>query len=131
MLSISHRVSQCTVGVYLSLGSGNNSDVLLTDIGEGDSALSCFTDLTQCCRDSDTVGEGGLGEWLSPNGSLVQVSGAGDDFYRNRGQSVVRLNRRNNATSPTGQFCCVVPDATYTMVTICTNIGKWLRLLCH
>ena len=116
--------SLCT-GVYLSLGSGNNSNILISNIGEGDSdALLCYTDLTQCCRDVDGMA---LGEWFYPNGSEVDVSLSGSDFYRNRGPSLVRLNRRNNATSPKGQFCCVVPDATSTNVTVCANLCKLLK----
>ena len=55
-------------GVHLSLGSGNNSNILITDIGEGDSdALLCYTDFTQCCRGIDSPNGIALGEWLYPN----------------------------------------------------------------
>ena len=33
------------------------------------------------------------------------------------------LNRPSNVESPTGQFCCEVPDATNTNQTLCVNIG--------
>ena len=120
--------SLCT-GVHLSLGDvGNNSNIFITDIGEDSEALPCYTDLTQCCRSNDTSDDiGVLGEWLYPNGSAVEPSMSGNDFYRNRGPSLVRLNRRNNATSPEGQFCCVVPDATFTNVTVCANICKLFK----
>ena len=116
-------------GVYLTLGGeiyNNGSNILIDEIGEGDEgALLCITDLLECCHSGDTPGEGGpLGKWFYPNESLVQVKDRGDDFYRNRGTGVVRLNRRNNATSPTGQFCCVVPDATLTNRTTCIDIGE-------
>ena len=105
-------------GVHISLGNGNNSNILITDIGEGDSeALLCYTDLAQCCRGIETPNGIALGEWLYPNGSKIATGMSGDDFYWNRGPSLVRLNRRNNATSPEGQFCCVIPDATLTNVT--------------
>ena len=68
-----------------------------------------------------------LGQWFYSNGSEVDIAMSGDGFYRNRGPSVVRLNRRNNATSPEGQFCCVVPDATFTSVIVCANLGKLLK----
>ena len=117
-----------STGVYLSQGSGNNSNILITEIGEGDSkALLCFTDLTGCCHDNDTsedVGTLAIGYWLFPNGSAVREGEGGEDFYTSRGSSVVLLNRRNNASSPEGQFCCVVPDATFTNVTICANLCK-------
>ena len=56
--------------VYLSLGSThittNNTEVLIIDIGEDASdhlpSLTCHTDLTECCRNSDTGGQGGRGE---------------------------------------------------------------------
>ena len=120
----------CTAapGVYLSLRGrsyGDNSYILITDIGEGDDgALLCFTDLIQCCQSSDTSIGTALGEWFFPNGSAVPVGGARGDFYRDRDASVVRLNRRNNATSPMGQFCCDVPDATSTSMRVCANIGE-------
>ena len=94
----------------------NGDSILIGQIGEGDDgALLCITDLVQCCR---------VGEWLYPNMSLVRVNGSNDDFYRDRGPGIVRLNRRNNAMSPIGQFCCMVPDATSTNKTTCINIGK-------
>ena len=104
----------------------NGSSILMDEIGEGDDgALLCVTDLIQCCRGDDTPGIGGaLGEWFYPDGSLVQIEDSGDDFYRTRGLGVVRLNRRNNAMSPIGQFCCMVPDAIFTNKIICINISK-------
>ena len=104
----------------------NGSHILIGEIGEGDeAALLCITDLVQCCRGEDTPGVGGaLGEWFYPNGSFVRVNGSNDDFYRDRGLGSVRLNRRNDATSPVGQYCCVVPDATSTDKTTCINIGE-------
>jgi hypothetical protein len=75
------------------------------------------------------VEDGPLGEWVYPNGSFVCIKDSGDDFYRNRGLGIVRLNRINNATSPTGQFCCVVPDATFTSTTTCIHIGEQRLLL--
>ena len=115
-------------GVYISRGNGNNSDILISEIGVGDDgALLCYTDLTQCCRDEHSSSGMAVGEWFYPNGSEVTISASGDDFYRNRGPSLVRLNRRNNATSPEGQYCCVVPDATFTNVTVCANLCKLFK----
>ena len=104
----------------------NNSNIWIGEIGEGDNgALFCVTDLIWCCRDADTPSKGGaLGEWFYPNGSAVPISGSGYDFYRSRGTGIVRLHRRNNTISITGQFCCVVPDATFTNSTTCINIGE-------
>ena len=108
----------------------NNSHVdIQYDIGEGDeAALLCITDLVKCCYSADTPREvGGLGQWFYPNGSAVPIEGAGYDLYRNRGRSVVRLNRRRNGTSPTGLYCCEVPDSTFTTQRICANIGGYYQ----
>ena len=116
--------------MYLSLRGihiTNNSYVDIDDIGEGDDgALLCVTDLMQCCRGSETGGRGGLGEWLYPDGTNVLLERDSDNFYRNREHNTVRLNRRNNAISPTGLYCCEVPDSTFTMQRVCANVGTWV-----
>ena len=89
---------------------GNNSVVAVTDIGENDEALLCYTNSTACCR-NNLRETNSTREWHFPNGSVVGMNDNGDDFYGNRGPSVVRLNRRNNALMPTGVFRCEVPDA--------------------
>lgn len=122
-------------GVYLTLEENvivNNNDVLLTNIREGDEgALLCFTDNRNCCRNEDAQdNSGALGGWIFPNGSTVTT---GNDIYTTRGHGVLRLNRRNNATSPTGEYCCMVLDASSINKSMCANIGlpdgKWNSLL--
>ena len=121
--------------VYLSLGSTvittNNTEVLITDIGEDTPgelpSLTCHTDLTECCRNSDTGGQGGRGEWYYPDGRALQnyaVSmAAGESFYRVRNApQVIRLARRRRNLSPTGSYCCVIPTTGGEM-TFCANIG--------
>lgn len=117
-------------GVYISLHSksyhNNYSYISAADIGEGsDEALNCFTDLTQCCSDSDTPGQE-LGQWFYPNGSAVGLVSDGEQYYVDRGPSVVSLKQRNNRASkisPTsGQLCCEIPDATSTTTRICVTI---------
>ena len=105
---------------------GNDSNILITNIGEGDEgALLCFTDLVQCCRKEHTSDKSrAFGKWLYPNGSDVGIYDDAEEFYRNRGPSRVRLNRRNDTTSPVGSFCCEVPDAMYANITLCVNIGE-------
>ena len=116
-----------SVGVYISLRGkfyGNDSNIVITDIGEGeDGALLCFTDLTECCHGSHISNSKALGEWFFPNGSVVGVDST-KEFYKNRGHSRVRLHRKKNVTSPIGQFCCEVPDATLTNIRICANVGE-------
>ena len=96
--------------------------ISISDIGEGDDALLCVTDLKQCCRRNQTLNSSGvLGDWYYPNGTRIV---SGDMFRRNRNRSVVRLHRMVSITAPTGQFCCKVPDATYENVTICINVTE-------
>ena len=124
-----------TYTVYFSLGSTNittnNSEILITDIGEdvpgGLPSLTCHTDLTECCRNPDTRGQGGRGEWYYPDGRTVPNQAANEDFYRVRNApQVVRLSRRqrSNPLSPTGSYCCVVPTTRGEM-TFCANTGEW------
>ena len=123
--------------MHLTLGNitiiTNNTEVLITDIGEdaegGLPSLICHTDLTECCRNSDTGDQGGRGEWYYPDGRVVQnnddSTAAGEGFYRVRNApQVVRLVRRvgNNPLSPTGLYCCVIPTTGGEM-TFCINIG--------
>jgi hypothetical protein len=84
---------------------GNNDIVSLRDIGEGRRALLCITSITDCCRNTPSSTR----EWYFPNRSTIKVKGAGESFYRDRGPSIVRLNRRHNATSPSGIFSCIIP----------------------
>ena len=59
-----------------------------------------------------------FGQFYYPNGVQVPVSNAGQGFYRNRGNQVIRLNRREGATSPTGKYRCEIPDASGEMQNI-------------
>ena len=123
-----------SVGVYISLSGqvySNDSNILITDIGEGDDgALHCFTDLAECCHNHFTMSSDNkdLGEWFYPSGSVVEMDSA-KDFYKNRGRNRVSLHRRKNVTSLTGHFCCEVLDATLTKVRICANVGELTMIM--
>lgn len=52
------------------------------------------------------------GGWLFPNGSDVGINGNGGSFYRDRGPSVVRLHRRNDALMASGVYHCHIPDSS-------------------
>ena len=100
----------------------------MSDIGEGEDALLCFTNSSNCC--SSVSG----GEFYFPDNTAVRIKGSGDDFYRNRGNQSVSLNRRNNAMTPIGQYRCEIPDANgITQNMLITIIGKiiisWLPKL--
>ena len=47
-------------------------------------------------------------------------------FYRNRGydDGTVNLNRPSSVMSPTGLFCCEVPNAGDVMQRLCTTISE-------
>ena len=105
----------------------NNSFVFLEDIGEGGDALLCITNQTACCHPGrmGTV----QGNWFFPNGTKVpsavinSTSGLKWDFYRDRGQMVVRLHRRRGGEE--GIYRCVIPDAMNVTQTI--YIGVYAR----
>ena len=67
-----------------------------------------------------------LGQWLFPNGYVVPAQGLATTFYRTRGDDgTVNLNRLNtNVFTPTGLFCCEVPNASDAMQSLCANIGE-------
>ena len=118
-------------GVYVQLqgkvySNSSISNIIINDIEEEPNSLICFTDLVDCCRSSQSLNGSALGNWFYPNGSTVGIKSdnTSEGFYRNRGSSRVRLNRRENTTSPLGLFCCKVPDATNNVIRICANIGN-------
>ena len=81
----------------------------LGEIGEESAALFCLTNKTDCCN----TPQGIMGHWYFPNRSSIKHKISGDDIYRDRGPSYVRLQRRNSAQT-TGVFRCEVPDASGT-----------------
>ena len=117
----------------------NNSVVDLTAIGTDDRALFCFTNLTECCRNSDTTGDGSLGDWKRPDQSKVfgLASVPYTSTYRTRRPSAVTLHRRDNAMEPTGVFTCEVPDAEgvdrslYIFIHVGQAPGTYLHMESH
>ena len=104
----------------------NNSIVLLQSVGEGDAgALLCTTDSTACC----TASLGRAGEWFYPDGRMVPIMdpappATAEPFYRNRGTSLIRLNRRPNqglSVMYTGVYCCQIPDQNNVIQTLCVR----------
>ena len=122
LIVMSDSFAMCSpgVGVWFSLRGKtyqNNSVVILEDIGVGDDALLCLTDQTACCRKTSTDALGSaIGNWFFPNGTRVPssiVNTKNDeewDMYITRGQSVVRLHRREGGED--GVYHCELPDAT-------------------
>ena len=81
----------------------------LEDIGDGNDALFCLTDLTACCKPPYTGYWGPVGNWFFPNGTRVPSPSDLWELYRTRGQSVVLLHRRRGGEE--GIYSCVIPDA--------------------
>ena len=107
----------------------NNSLVTLENIDRNETALLCITNLTACCRTTSTSV---LGDWFFPNGtkvpSKVVTNATKWDFYRDRGQSVVRMKRRRGGVE--GIYRCKIPDSTNVTQTIYIGVytsssGKW------
>ena len=112
-------------GIYLVLKgyfTANNSQINIRSIGlSPNSSLQCITDRNPCCSSQDPQ----LGEWYLPNGELVQGANSITALYRSRGDNgEVSLNRPNAVFSPTGQFCCQVPNAANINQTLCVIIGR-------
>ena len=84
------------------------------------SALFCLTPSLECCSDSETPNAASVTrEWYLPNGTLVPS--AGTVFSREQVSSAVALYR-SGGTSPSGVFCCEIPDASGTSQNIYVGI---------
>ena len=86
----------------------NNSVITLEDIGEGSQALLCITDQRNCCRNADSSMGVVFGNWFFPNETRVPSGDLNWNFYRTRGPSVVRLQRRRGGAE--GLYRCEIPD---------------------
>ena len=97
------------------------SDIIRVD----NDRLQCVTDRIPCCTSPNAAGN-----WFFPGdgGGVPSLTGQPPavTFGRTRGSDgTVNLHRVNNdVMMPTGQYCCVVPDATSTDVKLCAIIGK-------
>ena len=98
-----------------------NGAIDINRIGEGypgvsiteEGALLCNTDDSTCCSGVLNPNGGGRGEWYLPGetGAIPSPSGGGN-FYRTRALMVLRLNRRNSVTTPTGVYRCEIPTTS-------------------
>ena len=80
-----------------------NSEILITEIGPGGDvtpALACFTP-----NPSRT-------DWYFPDGAVVPMGASTGDIVSDVQPTAITLKRRNDATSPTGLYCCGSPTLT-------------------
>ena len=87
---------------------------MLEDIGAGDDALLCITELTACCEPPYTGAA--MGNWYFSNGTRVPSEGSMWDFYTTRGHSMVLMHRRRGGVN--GIYRCEIPDALGVIQTI-------------
>ena len=116
----------------------NNSIVFFTEIGETynhpgmyqripfaiPTSLQCITDKKPCCLSMSAR----AGHWFFPDRTRVNhyyFDTEGNMLYRDRtDDGSVNLNRGNDdVMSPTGLYCCILPDALRVDHTLCANIG--------
>ena len=105
----------------------SNSTILITDIGTSSPQhLVCTTDKSDCCRGITGMTFNGVADWLFPDGRIVPRVSVAQTFGRDRSSNgETNLYRANNdVMSPTGRFCCRVPDATGTNHTLCVVISE-------
>ena len=96
----------------------NNSLVTLENIGENNASLLCLTNFSACCGPFTSENGSAKGNWYLPNGSRVPSKNDNEqsDFYRDRGQSVVRISQRRGGVD--GIYHCVIPDSMKVTQTI-------------
>ena len=112
-------------GVYLSHNGAvieSDNTILITNVGTSSpNGLVCTTDKTPCCSGLDEAAG-----WLLPNGEVVQTSSDPTMFTsdRNSNGEINLYQVNSDVMSPTGRFCCRVPDATGTNHTNCVVISE-------
>ena len=98
----------------------NNSYIWRGGIGEGDNALKCVTNDTDCCTDPDT------GNWTDGNGAAVHQGMAGaSTIYITRGNGTVSLNRITGGSS--GMWRCDIPDSSGVMQSMYIYTGTGIN----
>ena len=99
--------SQQTVPYVSFMGQtlADHSFVDISQVGTGDAAVRCHTDLTTCCSGAQGSHRG---DWYFPNGDVLQFPNTGADIFENRAAQRVDLRRINNVNEPTGIYHCDV-----------------------
>ncbi len=124
--------------VYLLPGA----TIPITDVGDsyppgsGDNppdpgpSLVCVTSNVNpmCCRGSDHPGNGSVGNWFYPDGTIVLGNSANPsgDITRSSHIQQIRLNRkRSDVMFPTGAYTCVVPSTAMIHAATITLVGEY------
>ena len=100
----------------------NNSVITKAEIAETANGLKCVTDNMPCCQTGPR-----MGGWYFPNGSVIPEEGNHTTFFVSRGDNgTVNLNHNDssNVSSPSGRFCCEVPDVNGLDQTECALLSK-------
>lgn len=100
----------------------NNSIIPLEEINIGDNALLCMTSNPNCC-----AGPNRIGEFYFPNGDQVPRIGPQNGFYRDRSDQIIRLNRLEGVTTPTGRYQCELPNSAGVLQNISFTLSRKLR----
>ena len=74
----------------------------LEDIGDGNDALFCMTNLTG-------VNGSAIGDWYFPNGTAVFSTHNDSEIHKTGGEMAVRLNRRRGGEE--GIYHCEIADS--------------------
>ena len=102
---------------------------LMVDNSNTGDVLACMTDRSPCCSTPPNR----HGEWTYNNGVNIGTRGnSGIDYFRSRDDSqkiYLSLRSMRSSNPPTGEICCVLPDASDETQTKCLNIGKFLMYL--
>ena len=81
-------------------------------ISEGDGALLCLSTEMECCSADEVSSRGVKGYWHNPSGFDIP-NAPHYTLYRDRGHSVVRLNRNVASTEvQNGIFKCTMSNGT-------------------
>ena len=88
----------------------NHSYVNLLLVNDTESgSVQCHTDLGTCCRASAGTHRG---DWLFPNGSVLNFISSDNNIVEVRGPERVDLRRRNNG-SASGIYHCSIPTYAF------------------
>ena len=103
---------------------------LRTDFSNSEDVLVCITDRKPCCLTQPYR----FGYWIYNGTSIGSRGYSGMDYFRSRdNNNKIYLSLRTLRTSipPTGNFCCVLPDANDVSQTKCLIIGNCDKNILH